>query len=243
MLYAALALCPAIVSARTALPSDAVALARRFHEQPRAPGCVFYLTGGGMQLVPWLLTVPGASRTVLELQVPYSQRSLQQLIGSEPTQYVSADVARRLARQAYLRAQALTGSEASAGSGGGGGGGGGSARCLGLGCTAALRSEPPKRGEHRCFLAVHSDVGVWELELTLAKGLSRSRELEDEVVSRCALVGLAKECDLPLPTAEPSGFWQQQPSHEDAPAAASSEALEQLLRDERLNVQFRRHGF
>ena len=161
------------LSGLVARRSDCISLARKFHEQPQAPGLVLYLTGGGMQLAPMLLTVPGASRTVLELQVPYSQRSLRQLIDTEPDQYVSADVARRLARQAFLRAQELSGTAAAGGTAGG--------RCLGLGCTAALRSEPPKRGAHRCFLALHSAAGVWELELTLNKALSRSRALEDEV--------------------------------------------------------------
>ena len=133
---------PACMVARR---SDVVALARKFHEQPQPPGVVLYLTGGCMQLVPMLLTVPGASRTVLELKVPYSQRSLRQLIDTEPTQYVSADVARQLARQAFLRAQELSGSAD----------GTGGERCLGLGCTAALRSDPPKRGEHRYVVGIH----------------------------------------------------------------------------------------
>ena len=178
------ALCVSLLG-MVARRSDVVSFARKFHEQPQAPGLVLYLTGGCMQLAPMLLTVPGASRTVLELQVPYSQRSLRELIETEPAQYVSADVARQLARQAFLRAQELSGT-AAANDGTGGG------RCLGLGCTAALRSDPVKRGEHRCFLALHSALGVWELELTLNKALNRSRALEDEVVSRCALVALAQ---------------------------------------------------
>ena len=132
------ALCVSLLSV-VVRRGEVTALVRKFHEQPHPPGLVLYLTGGCMQLVPMLLTVPGASRTVLELQVPYSQRSLRQLIDTEPAQYVSADVARQLARQAFLRAQELSGSADGAGVG----------RCLGLGCTAALRSDPPKRGAHR----------------------------------------------------------------------------------------------
>ena len=183
------ALLPLALSGLVARRSDCISLARKFHEQPQAPGLVLYLTGGGMQLAPMLLTVPGASRTVLELQVPYSQRSLRQLIDTEPDQYVSADVARRLARQAFLRAQELSGTAAAGGTAGG--------RCLGLGCTAALRSEPMKRGAHRCFVAVRTSEGTHELALTLAKG-ARSRPSEDAVVGRVALGALARACGLEL---------------------------------------------
>jgi len=233
------ALCVSLLG-MVARRSDVVSFARKFHEQPQAPGLVLYLTGGCMQLAPMLLTVPGASRTVLELQVPYSQRSLRELIETEPAQYVSADVARQLARQAFLRAQELSGTAAAEGTGGG--------RCLGLGCTAALRSDPPKRGEHRCFLALHSAVGVWELELTLNKALNRSRALEDEVVSRCALVALAQECGLSLlsggealgpvdpESVEARAFWQL-PSDDEA--VFQKDAA--LLQDEALLMRFTKH--
>jgi len=249
------ALCVSLLG-MVARRSDVVSFARKFHEQPQAPGLVLYLTGGCMQLAPMLLTVPGASRTVLELQVPYSQRSLRELIETEPAQYVSADVARQLARQAFLRAQEL--SETAAADDGTGGG-----RCLGLGCTAALRSDPVKRGEHRCFLALHSALGVWELELTLNKALNRSRALEDEVVSRCALVALAQECGLLLPTGgeaadpvdpgsvEARAFWQllsdegdealQEASDDEAEAPRKDEDEARLLQDEALRMRFTKH--
>ena len=50
---------------------------RSLHEQQQPRPSVLYVTGGGTQLVPWLLCVPGASRTVLEVQVPYAQRSFE----------------------------------------------------------------------------------------------------------------------------------------------------------------------
>ena len=34
-----------------------------------------------MQLVPWLLAVPGASSSVLEVRVPYARPSLDELLG------------------------------------------------------------------------------------------------------------------------------------------------------------------
>jgi hypothetical protein len=42
---------------------------------------VLYLSGGGSQALGWLLSVPRASGTVLEVTVPYSRASMVQLLG------------------------------------------------------------------------------------------------------------------------------------------------------------------
>ena len=44
---------------------------------------VFYVTGGGSLLVSDLLTVPGASNTVLEAQVPYASEALTDMVGPD----------------------------------------------------------------------------------------------------------------------------------------------------------------
>jgi hypothetical protein len=61
----------------------------------------------------------------------------------------------------------------------------------GVGCTASLRSDRPKRGDHRVYLAVDSDRGVALRSLTLTKEV-RSREEEEEVVDRVLLNALAE---------------------------------------------------
>lgn len=38
----------------------------------------------------WLLSVPGASRTVLDIRVPYNRASLADLLGHAPAVYASA---------------------------------------------------------------------------------------------------------------------------------------------------------
>jgi nicotinamide mononucleotide (NMN) deamidase PncC len=37
----------------------------------------------------WLLSVPGASRTVLDIRVPYSRASLADMLGAAPQTYAS----------------------------------------------------------------------------------------------------------------------------------------------------------
>lgn len=39
------------------------------------------------QAVAWLLSVPGASRTVLDMRIPYSRASLQDVLGKSPEVY------------------------------------------------------------------------------------------------------------------------------------------------------------
>ena len=84
---------------------------------------VLYITGGGSGLVSELLTTPGASRTVLEVVIPYAEQSLAELVGGRPDQACSAATARTLAMAAFQRSLAL-----------------GRAPTFGLGCTAPTSS-------------------------------------------------------------------------------------------------------
>ena len=68
---------------------------------------VIYLTGGGSPLLADLLTVPGASNTVLEVSVPYAEQALHELLGSAPEQAASEQTGRALAMGAYQRAMGL----------------------------------------------------------------------------------------------------------------------------------------
>lgn len=42
------------------------------------------------QAVAWLLSVPGASRTVLDMRIPYSRASLKDVLGKSPETYASS---------------------------------------------------------------------------------------------------------------------------------------------------------
>ena len=86
--------------------------------------------------------------------------------------------------------------------------------------------------------------GVRELELTLAKGLGRSRACEDEVVSRCALLLLAAEGGLSPPTGPwERELWQTVPGAEvdDDAMEPSAERREQLQREELPLLRFTAH--
>ena len=189
----------ALGSSRSSTLPSPTDLVRQIYGQ--TPQLVVYLTGGGTQIVPWMLATPGASQSVLDIQVPYSQLALAQLLGAHPDRCCVPEVARQMAVAAYTRALQLRDrTEESK-----------QQPCVGLGCTAALRSLKGRRGEHRCYIAICTQHGVHELSLLLAKG-ARSRELEDEVVARCALLGLAgATCDAKVKE-NARYFWCLSPS-------------------------------
>jgi hypothetical protein len=86
---------------------------------------------GGSQALAWLLAVPGATRTVLEVTLPYSYAAFDRFIGFQPAQYVSPETAIVLATTAYRRARLLAAEGTPA---------------IGLACTAALITDRPRVG-------------------------------------------------------------------------------------------------
>ena len=91
------------------------------------PTLVLATTGGGSRAISRLLTVPGASRSVLEAIVPYAEPALARFLGGKPDQYCSPATARAMAMAAYRRALDYADSPAMA---------------VGLGCTAGLATRP-----------------------------------------------------------------------------------------------------
>ena len=151
---------------------------------------VIAVTGGGVESISRLLQVPGASRTVLEAIVPYSTRALSDWLGRQPDKFCCPETALAMATVAHRRAQQLA-SENTA--------------TIGIGCTAAISSDRPKAGDHRCFVALQSDFETRLLACTLAKG-QRDRLSEDSLISDIIInelglsAGLTQVADLPLRT-------------------------------------------
>ena len=75
-----------------------------------ASGCqlVMSITGGGSGVIGALLEVPGASATVLEAVVPYSQRALEDCLSGTVDQACSESTARALAMASFDRARVLS---------------------------------------------------------------------------------------------------------------------------------------
>ncbi|HRN67889.1 MAG TPA: hypothetical protein PK205_07640 [Promineifilum sp.] len=154
-------------------------LIQAIHDSP--PRAVFAAAGAGSQALADLLGVPGASRTLLEALIPYAADSFDEFLGQQPEQYVSAETGRRMAGRALARAHHLRELE--------------TWPIVGLGCTATIVTDRPKRGEHRAHVAAWSPARLTAWTLYLEKG-ARDRAGEEGLVSRLILDALGEACGI-----------------------------------------------
>ena len=130
------------------------------------------IAGGGSGAAHALLSHPGASRFVLEVQVPYSPGALAAYLGGEPARACSESTARAMADRALEHAAGL-----------------GAERPLGVACTAALQTSRPRRGNDRafvCFRRAGEEAFLQRLELS-----GTSRKEQEEELSTALLRALA----------------------------------------------------
>lgn len=137
---------------------------------------VLAVSGAGTQAVAWLLGVGGASRTILEVVVPYGRLAMQGFLGFEPTQSAAAETALQMARRGYERAKSQLEDDSPA---------------VGLACAATIATDRPKRGDHRAFVSAWDDSSTATWSLTFHKGL-RDRAGEEDVVSRLIVQALSE---------------------------------------------------
>ena len=175
---------------RTMSPSDAAwqRLISALHGSGRKAALA--ITGGGSGAVGQLLRVPGGSRLLIEAQIPYDAQALAAFLGFAPAQACSSDTAIAMARTVRVRAAGLM----PAGTGVGGG-----ADLVGLGATAALVSDRPRKGEHRFHIAFANSAIVAHCTCVMAKG-RRDRAAEEDLVSRAIILWLARACGIAAPS-------------------------------------------
>ncbi|MDG0865491.1 hypothetical protein [Candidatus Lucifugimonas marina] len=152
-------------------------LAQKFHGTP-GRGCIV-VTGSGIQAISDLFAEPGASRTILEAQVPYSRKALHEFVGEPTEQHVSANEAQLMARAALKRAQQLAEGDD------------GDQPLFGVGCTAAVATDRVRRGEDRAHIAWATNTGSGGGSIWFDKQ-SRSRADEDAIVSAIVLNSIAE---------------------------------------------------
>lgn len=150
---------------------------------------VLAVAGGGNAVITDLLNVPGASRTVLEIRVPYAQTALDELVGlgsSAPVPAagaVSQDMAEAMALACHDRAAQLAGDSIP------------DARLLGVACTAALVTDRERRGDNRAHIAIATADRVVHRRVDLTKG-ELDRTAEDRVVADALLRAVAAALGL-----------------------------------------------
>ncbi len=156
---------------------DRTSLVSALHASGRQ--AVIAVTGGGSLAISDLLSVPGASAFLLEARVPYAPLALTEWLGREPEQYCSRETALAMAVVACERAKKLSTPPTEA---------------FGVGCSAALVSNRPKRGEHRVWIATHTANATHLIGLSLAKGM-RERVQEERLVADVLLRLLGETCE------------------------------------------------
>ncbi|MFP6817037.1 MAG: hypothetical protein VB949_15405 [Pseudomonadales bacterium] len=179
---------------------------------------VFYLTGGGSKFLSELLGTAGASKTVLEVLVPYAETALAELLGQAPEQACSDATARALAMAAFQRATILqhgADSDPSA--------------TFGLGCSASLATDRTKRGKHRAHIAVQTQAETYTAHLELAG----DRAIEEQSLLDMLWHALSESLELNLKTAPPDGL--------DSNRTRASEHWRKLVADEAIAYSTRPH--
>lgn len=142
------------------------------------------ITGGGSGAIGELLRVPGGSRLLIEAQVPYDSLALAGFLGFAPAQACSAETAIAMAQCVRARATALVPADIDP---------------IGLGATAALVSDRPRKGEHRFHIACANTSGVAHCTGRMAKG-RRDRTAEEDLVSHAIVLWLARACGVAAPS-------------------------------------------
>jgi nicotinic acid mononucleotide adenylyltransferase len=178
------------------------------------------ITGGGSGAVGELLRVPGGSRLLIEAQVPYDERALAAFLGFAPAQACSSDTAIAMARAARARGARLVPAGADP---------------VGLGATAALVSDHPRRGEHRFHIAFANAAQIAHCTCVLAKG-RRDRAAEEDLVARAIVLALARACGIAAPS--PQSVLDADEHYAEAVVAAG-DTIDRLLAGEldRVTVQ------
>ncbi|KAI5677468.1 hypothetical protein M9H77_08418 [Catharanthus roseus] len=185
------------------------ALVEAIHSSPTQ--AVLYLSGGASQALGWLMSVPGASNTVLETVVPYSRMSMIQLLGKVPNQFAGRQTAEDMSLLAYNRALKLSNP---------------GSPVVGVGFTGSLASTRPKLGDHRFHLSTRTSDQLWVSTVTLTKGL-RTREQEDRLSSQCLIKALANACNVKANSA--LALTESEVPDENERKFDEDEELEQLL--------------
>src|SRR5436305_14159987 len=186
------------------------------------------ITGGGSGAVGELLRVPGGSRLLIEAQVPYDEQALAAFLGFAPKQACSSDTAIAMAQSARARAARLPPPDTKR-----------ATDLVGLGATAALVSDRPRRGEHRFHIAFANSAGVAHCTCVMAKG-RRDRAAEEDLVSRAIVLWLARACGVVAPS--PRSLLDADENYAETvlpPVDAPTDTIDQLLAGEvdRVTVQ------
>ena len=142
---------------------------------------VIATAGGGSGAIAALARMPGASKTLLHAAVPYSESAMRTFLRFVPENLCSPETAADIARRALEMAKAFGSATAS--------------DLIGVGVTAALATDRPRRGEDRCYLAIAGEAACINRGVIFNKDV-RQRGDEEDLVDALVLNAIAEVCHL-----------------------------------------------
>ena len=137
-------------------------------------------TGGGSRAVSWLFNHPGASRSLVEAQIPYAEPAVEAYLGRPGPHRAVEETARRMAATARCRALGFSGDEGA----------------VGLGASAALATDRDRRGQDRAFIVSRNAMSYEFVSVQFDKTVDRLAQ--EEVLSVTLLSTLARTCGCPV---------------------------------------------
>ena len=140
------------------------------------------ITGAGASAIAALFSLAGASRTIIDAQIPYARAALDRYVGSRAEQHVSASEAADMAIVAYQLAIDLSDRDYQRG-------------LVGLSCTAAIATDRMRRGENRAHIAWHDGERTTTYSIVMHKG-ERDRSGEEAVCRAIILNALGEACNV-----------------------------------------------
>ncbi len=142
------------------------------------------LSGGGSGAIHSLLSHPGASRFIYEVQIPYCARAMFDYLGEELAQSCSENTAVVMAGRAFERAVMCSLNDGSG------------SPILGIACTAALQTNRERKGADRAHICITSrkEQLVEKIEFTSGTRTEQEEELSKALIESIArFVGVGEQ--------------------------------------------------
>ena len=159
----------------------------QIHSNPEIKGSLV-VTGCGSNSLSWLLSVAGASKTILTTYVPYSKKSLEVFLGKQLLNHVSEKESINIADKAYENSLDLIKPEDKI-------------SVFGLGCTGAISTNRIRKGEDKAYISIRSENSITSYSIFFDKE-RRDRTSEDIIISKQIINSIAYlhgiDYELPL---------------------------------------------
>ena len=141
------------------------------------------VTGCGSTAISWLLSVPGASKSILSAHVPYSKLSLEKYLNKELKNHVSEEESINMANKAYLDSSTILDI------------GKNDINLFGLGCTGAISTDRERKGEDKAHISLRSEKKITTYSIYFDKN-NRNRITEEIIISKLIINSIASLYDI-----------------------------------------------